>query len=111
MIGFGSQASTSFVIRAQVIRSLWLYSITSSARSRTDSGILNPNAAAVFILTTSSSRLACSTGRSAGFVPFRMRSTKIGQAPRRVEEVRTIGQKPAALDDATEFRNSRDLVL
>ena len=52
------------------------HSITSSARARIEGGMVRPNACAVFMLTTNSSLLACSTGRSAGLVPFRMRSTK-----------------------------------
>src|SRR6266436_5608063 len=42
------------------------YSITSSARSRNDSGIASPSALAVLRLMTSWYLDACSTGRSAG---------------------------------------------
>src|SRR5262249_31121700 len=58
-----------------------LHSITSSARTRMVSGMVNPIALAVFRLSTSSNLVTCSTGRSAGFAPLRMRSTKY--APRR----------------------------
>ena len=52
------------------------HSMTSSARARINGGIVRPSARAVLRLTTSSSLLACSTGRSAGLAPFRIRSTK-----------------------------------
>src|SRR5262245_42955600 len=45
------------------------YSITSSARTRMESGIVNPIAFAVLRLRTMSNFVACSTGRSAGFAP------------------------------------------
>src|SRR5262249_33876413 len=40
--------------------------ITSSARSRIDSGIVMPSALAVFRLTTSSNLVGCSIGKSLG---------------------------------------------
>jgi hypothetical protein len=49
-------------------------SITSSARTRNDSGIVSPIAFAVLLLTISSNLVACSTGRSAGLAPFRILS-------------------------------------
>jgi len=51
------------------------YSISSSARDRNDSGIVRPSALAVFILMSSSKCVGCSTGRSAGWAPFRILST------------------------------------
>jgi hypothetical protein len=53
---------------------LRLYSITSSARASTVGGMLRPSAFAVFRLTTSMYFDACSTGRSAGFAPFKILS-------------------------------------
>jgi hypothetical protein len=50
----------------------WVYSITSSARTRKDSEIFSPRALAVFELTRSSKRVGRSAGRSAGLVPFRI---------------------------------------
>jgi hypothetical protein len=50
-----------------------LYSITSSARRRNDSGIVSPSAFAVLRLTTNSNLVGCTTGRSAGFSPLRIR--------------------------------------
>src|SRR5215831_12105746 len=52
------------------------HSITSSARARNGSGMVNPIALAVLRLRTSSNFVACSTGRSAGFVPFKILSMK-----------------------------------
>src|SRR5712691_554009 len=48
---------------------------TSSAWKRSVGGIGRPRALAVFRLITSSNLVGCSTGRSAGFVPFRILST------------------------------------
>src|SRR5262245_10113833 len=53
----------------------------SSARTRMDWGIVRPRALAVLRLIASSKFVDCSTGRSAGLAPFRMRSTY--EAPRR----------------------------
>jgi hypothetical protein len=51
------------------------HSITSSARSRNDSGIVSPMVLAVLRLITSSNLLDCTTGKSAGFSPLRIRPT------------------------------------
>jgi hypothetical protein len=58
-----------------IVRAIYkiAHSITSSARNRKDSGIFSPSALAVFRLTTSSNLVGCSTGRSAGFSPLRIR--------------------------------------
>jgi len=45
------------------------YSITLSARSSSDCGIVTPSAFAVFRLITTSNLVGCSMGRSAGFAP------------------------------------------
>jgi hypothetical protein len=50
------------------------YSITSSARTKNDSGSVRPSAFAVLRLTASWYLDACSTGRSAGLVPLRILS-------------------------------------
>ena len=50
------------------------YSITSSARASRIGGISRPSTFAVLTLMTSSKRLLCSTGRSAGFDPLRVLS-------------------------------------
>jgi hypothetical protein len=50
-----------------------LYSITSSARARKDSGMVSPSALAVLRLITSSTFVSSWTGRWAGFSPLRMR--------------------------------------
>ena len=46
--------------------------MTSSARSRNDSGIVNPMAFAAVRLMTNSNLVGCITGRSDGFSPFRI---------------------------------------
>ena len=51
----------------------WTYSITSSARASSVAGTSSPSALAVGRLMTSSNLVGCSTGRSAGFSPLRMR--------------------------------------
>src|SRR5262249_3736152 len=51
------------------------YSITSSARARSDGGIVRPSAFAVLRLMTSSNLVGCSTARSPGLAPFRILST------------------------------------
>src|SRR5262249_3717474 len=48
------------------------HSITWSARSSTDWGIVSPSAFAVLRLITSSNFVGCSTGRSAGLAPRRI---------------------------------------
>src|SRR5260370_33322836 len=55
--------------------------MTSSARSSNDCGMVSPRALAVLRLITSSNLLACSTGRSAGFAPFRYLSTYAAARP------------------------------
>src|SRR5262249_14287759 len=52
------------------------HSITSSARSRNDSGIVRPSAFAVVRLMTRSNLVGCSTGRADGFAPCKILSTK-----------------------------------
>src|SRR5215831_18170040 len=46
------------------------YSMTSLARARIDGGTFRPSASAVLRLTTSSNRVGCCTGKSAGLAPF-----------------------------------------
>src|SRR5215831_15249779 len=53
-----------------------LHSITSSARSRSDSGIFSLSALAVVRLIIRSNLVGCSTGRSAAFAPRRILSTR-----------------------------------
>src|SRR6516225_10844817 len=50
-----------------------LYLITSSAATRSVCGTVRPSILAVWALMTNSSLLACTTGRSDGFAPLRMR--------------------------------------
>src|SRR5215831_19668090 len=55
----------------------FVHSMIWSARTSTDCGIVSPRTLAVLRLITSSNFVVCSTGRSAGFAPFRMRSTYV----------------------------------
>jgi len=57
---------------ASVLAAHWR---TSSAWKRSVGGIVRPSAWAVFRLITNANRVGRSTGRSAGFAPFKMRST------------------------------------
>ena len=54
---------------------LLTYSMTSSARARKVGGTSRPSARAVRTFRTRSSLVDCTTGRSAGFSPLRMRPT------------------------------------
>jgi len=51
------------------------YSITRSARSRIDGGIVSPKASAVLRLIINSNLVGCSTGKSLGRAPLRILST------------------------------------
>src|SRR5438874_10266888 len=53
-----------------------VYSITSSARASRVDGMSMPFALAVLRFTTSSNLVGCSTGKSAGFAPLKILSTK-----------------------------------
>src|SRR5262249_10053187 len=55
--------------------------ITLSARTSTFGGIVRPICLAVFRLMMNANLVGCSTGRSAGFAPFRILSTYLA-APR-----------------------------
>jgi hypothetical protein len=68
-------ASAKRTISALVLLSPSGYSMTSSARARSVGGTSSPRAFAVFRLITSSYLVGACTGRSAGFSPFRIRST------------------------------------
>src|SRR5262249_19119579 len=61
------------------LRDAWpiRHSITRSALSSTECGMARPRALAVRRLITSSNFVGCSTGRSPGFAPFRILSTKV----------------------------------
>ena len=61
--------------RSTCTRTRLSHLITLSARYSTDCGIVSPICFAVLRLMTSSNFIGCSTGRSAGFVPFNILST------------------------------------
>src|SRR5262249_60191825 len=52
------------------------HSMTRSARSSRDGGIVKPRAFAVLRLMITSNFVGCSMGRSAGLAPFKILSTK-----------------------------------
>lgn len=54
--------------------STFVYWMTSSARTSNDCGMVRPSAFDVFKLMTNSNLVGCSTGKSAGFAPFRILS-------------------------------------
>src|SRR5499427_4646041 len=56
-----------------------LHSITSSARASKIGETSKPKALAVLRLTTNSNLVPCSTGKSAGFAPLRILSTKVAE--------------------------------
>ena len=60
----------------QVQQTEQAYSITSSARASNVGGTVRPSAFAVVRLIIRSNLMGCSTGRSAGFAPRRILSTK-----------------------------------
>ena len=61
--------------RTHALQQMAPYSITSSARESSVGGKVRPSALAVLRLIASSYLVGACTGRSAGFSPFRMRST------------------------------------
>src|SRR6516165_3501707 len=67
------------------------YSISSSARSRNDSGMASPSALAVVRLIAKSHLVGCSTGNSATFVPRRILSTN---SPARRNSAGRFGPHP-----------------
>ena len=74
--------------RGRISLSLWLslfYLITRSALAKTLGGIVRPICLAAFRLMMNSNFIGCSTGRSAGFLPFRILSTYV--AARRSKSV------------------------
>src|SRR5262249_47500893 len=58
---------------APALPGAFLHSITSSARASSVGGTSRPSILAVWELMTISNLLACTTGRSDGFAPLRMR--------------------------------------
>src|SRR5262249_19434913 len=64
------------------------HSITSSARSKNESGIVRPSALAVVRLTTKSNLVGRSTGMSPGFAPRRTRPNRSGKLVHRDQAAR-----------------------
>ena len=61
-----------------------------SARSKIDSGTVNPSAFAVFRLTTSLTRVERSNGRSLALAPFSTRSMKTCQLMHRIAGIQAV---------------------
>jgi hypothetical protein len=70
-----SEVTLRATTRLMRFRQTALYSNTSSARCRADSGIVRPSALAVFRLTANSNTVGCSIGSSPGIAPRRIRAT------------------------------------
>src|SRR5574337_2226370 len=71
--------------------------ISSSARRRSDCGIVRPSALAVLRLITSSNLLGCSTGRSAGLAPLRILSTCVAARRKRTAQSSPYEMSPPRL--------------
>ena len=82
---FGAHCQFFYLVRRNKRQA---YSITSSARARSDGGMVSPSAFAVLRLINNSYFVGCSTGKSAGLAPLRILSTK--DAARRQTSV-TLG--------------------
>ena len=67
---------SAFANCGRAARVAMTYSITSSARASNVGGTSRPIAFATIRLTTRSNLVGCSTGRSAGFAPRKILSTK-----------------------------------
>jgi hypothetical protein len=66
-----SKAARALFLAGDAARPARTYSITSSARASSLSGIVRPSDLAVLTLITNSNLVDCSTGRSAGLAPLR----------------------------------------
>src|SRR5262249_31053262 len=73
--GLGGHTALQAGLRAVASRDVQPYSTRLVTRNSIDRGKVIPSSRAVFMLTTRSKRLGCSTGRSAGLVPFRTLAT------------------------------------
>ena len=87
------------------------YSITRSARTRIDGGIVKPSALAVFMLITSSNFVGNSTGRSPGLAPLRILSTKYASRQEGIGQVRAVAHEIAPLGKLRPARNRRNAIL
>ena len=67
----------SVISRPSITALQKVHSITSSAATSSDGGTVRPSALAVLTLMARSNLVGCSIGRSAGFAPFMILSTKV----------------------------------
>jgi hypothetical protein len=73
----GRSADIAKATQMTLSRHLASYSITSSAATIRVCGMMRPSTFAVLRLITNSNLVGCSTGKSAGLVPFKILSTNI----------------------------------
>jgi hypothetical protein len=76
------------------------HSITRSARTSTEDGIVIPNSLATFWFTVSSKRVGCMIGSSAGFAPWTTLSTYKGDPPGGVLETFAVAHECSILDNS-----------
>ena len=81
--------------------------ITLSARYSTDCGIFKPICLAVFRLIANSNFTGYSTGKSAGFVPFKNSVHVVRRPAKSANFVGRIGHQPARLDPGDSLKHSR----
>jgi len=86
------------------------HSITSSARARSDGGTVRPSALAALRLITRSNFVGCSTGRSLGFAPFKILSTKCVGAAAKRRDVHTVRHETTIVCPLAEAVKVRDSV-
>src|SRR5262249_7142966 len=72
-----------------------IHSITWSARPSNGSGMARPRVLAVFRLMTSSTLVACWTGRLAGFSPLIIRPGVYPEQTVRLREIGSVAHEPA----------------
>ena len=77
-----------------------IHRISSSARSRIDSGILMPSALAVLRFTVSTYWVGCSMGNSAGLAPLRNFVDVLCRAPEHHRCIRAIRHQSTRFDEA-----------
>ena len=87
-----SAKTTAVCQEFHALRNNPIYSITSSARSKTDVGSVMPKAFAVLRLTTSSKIVPCSIGSSEGLAPLSIAATAEA-ARRHIRRVSTAGSR------------------
>src|SRR5262249_12888478 len=91
-VGLGPNGAVRGVIGHHRYELASPYSIASSARASSLSGIWRPSALAVLRLSTNSNLVGWMIGRSAGFSPLRMRPA-LGEAFEEMRKVELLGER------------------